>query len=138
MTIVDVLGRIDRVVTGAPFQYRAAREPFGFDLQPNQLLDRTYCLDASDSREVEAYIGYAQSEIVPVTIRLARKVHRDAVAAYRTLLTDVSSLQAALVRDGVAGDYNAEIDSWRVPEPGPTDDFVIAELTALVDYERAL
>ena len=138
MLLTDVLTRLDALVTGAPFHYRAAKEPFGFDLQPNQLLDRTYCILADPPREIGGYIGYAQSEIVPVTIRLARKVQRDAVGTYRRLLTDISSLQSAVAHDGVAGDYNADIETWRCPEPGPDDDFVIAELVALTDYERSL
>ena len=73
-----------------------------------------------------------------MTLRLARKAGRDPVTTYRTLLTDVSSLASAITRDGVAGDYNADVTSWRVPEPGPDDDFVIAELLVTTDYERSL
>jgi hypothetical protein len=136
--LTDVLARFDAILTGAPFSYVVSKEPFGFDRQPQQLLHRTYCLKADDPREVGGYLGYAQNEIVPVTIRLARKVQRDAVAAYRALLTDVSSLQAAIARDGIDGDYNADVETWRVPEPGPDDPFVVAELVALADYERQL
>jgi hypothetical protein len=138
MTIVEVLTRIDSIVTASPFDYRAAKEPFGFDLEANQLLDHTYCVKADEPREIGGYIGYGQSEIVPVTIRLARKVQRDAVAAYRAMLTDVSSLQSALTRDGVLGDYNADVERWRVLEPGPKDDFVIGEIVAITDYEHQL
>lgn len=138
MLITDVLTRIDSILQSAPFEFTRAKEPFGFDRQPQQQLHRTYCLVADDPREVGGYLGYAQAELVPVTIRLARKVQRNATAAYRALLTDVSSLQAAIARDGIDGDYNADVDTWRVLEPGPNDDYVVAELIALADYERAL
>jgi hypothetical protein len=138
MQLTDVLSRIDSILTGAPFGYVVAKEPFGFGRQPATALHRTYCLSTQDPREVGGYLGYVQNEIVPVSIRIARKVQRDAVAAHRALLTDVSSLQAAIARDGVDGDYNADVETWRVEEPGPTDDYVIAELIALADYERGL
>lgn len=138
MLITDVLNRFSSILADAPFNYVASKEPFGFDLQPQQRLDRTFCLAADDPREIGGHLGYAQSEIVPVTIRLARKVQRDAVAAHRALLTDVSSLQSAIARDGTNGDYNADVETWRVPEPGKDDDYVIAELIALADYERTL
>ena len=138
MTIVDVVNRVSSLVASAPFHYQAAREPFGVGRQPQQRLHRTFCVESEAPREIAEHFGYAQSEIVPVTIRLARLVQRDAVAAVRAMLTHVSSLQSALARDGVAADYNADVESWQVPDPGPDDDFVIAELLVLTDYERAL
>jgi hypothetical protein len=138
MTIVDVVNRVSSLVAGDPYYYRIAKEPFGFDRQPQQRLDRTFCVQSGDPREIGGYIGYAQSEIVPVTIRLARLVQRDAVAAYRAMLTDVSSLQSTIAHDGVLGDYNADVEGWTLPEPQSDADYVIAELVVLTDYEREL
>jgi hypothetical protein len=137
-SIVDVFERFDAILSVPPFDYVATKEPFGFDRQPQQRLDKTYCLQSGEPRELGGLLGYAQTELVPVTISLARLVRRDAVAVYRTMLTDVSSLCAALARDGVLGDYSADVETWRLPEPADEADFVIAEIVAVADYERSL
>lgn len=133
----DALDRLDAILTGEPFGFIKTIEPFGFDLQPSQKLDRTYCLLAGRGR-AGGLIGFQQAEVVPVSIRIARLVRRDAIAAMRLLNTDCSSLTAAIARDGVNGDYNADVEPPQVREPGPEDEHVVGELIALVDYERPL
>ena len=136
-SLTDVLARLDAILTGAPFGFVQTLEPFGFDRQPSQSLDRSYCRLPGRARSV-GLIGYQQDEIVPVAIRIARLVRRDANGAVRDVLTDCSSLTAAISRDGVLGDYNADVQPGEVREPGPDDEHVVGELIALVDYERPL
>lgn len=138
MTIADVVNRISSLVASPPFEFERAKEPFSFDLQPQQRLHRAYCVESGSPRDLGGLIGFQQAEIVPITVRLARLVQRDANAAYLAMLTDVGSLQAAFARDGVLGDYNADVEDWRVQPPEKASDFIVAELLVLTDYERAL
>ena len=136
-SLTDALERLDAILTGEPFGFRETEEPFGFDRQPSQGLDRSYCLLPGRAR-VGGLIGMQQAEVVPVTIRIARLVRRDANGAVRAVLTDCNSLCAAISRDGVFGDYNADVQPGEVREPGPSDEHVVGELMAVVDYERPL
>jgi hypothetical protein len=132
-----IIGRISSLVAAPPFAFERAKEVFGFDLQPAQHVDKTFCI-VGELGEATPYLGLAQGEIDRVSLRLARKIKRDAAAAAALLYTDCSSLQAGIVRDGVLGDYNGEVVHWEIPTPGKDDDFVVAELDLTVDFDREL
>ena len=137
MTTDTVVGRISTIIASAPYSMLRADEPFSFDLQPSQNLDQVFCLLA-ESDEVTAYLGYAQAQIDRLTIRLARKINSDPHGTVSQLYLDVHSLASTIIRDGTAGDYNAVVRSWTIPHPQDRDNFAVAEIEVLADYDRAL
>jgi hypothetical protein len=137
MTIDDIVGRVSSILASAPYNLTLALEPFSLDLQPSQHLDEVFCVLA-EADDVTAYLGYAQAQIDRLTIRLARKINSDPHAATSQLYVDVHSLASSIIRDGSGADYNAWVHGWAIPHPDDTDNFAVAEIEVLADYDRAL
>lgn len=132
-----IVARIGSLLASQPYEYQQAKEPFSFELQPDQALDKMFCVIA-ELESVEAYLGPAQAEINKLTIRMARKIRKDATESTRLLYLDCGSLQSSVIADGLQGDYAGEVVDWRVPPPGPKDTHVIAEISLTADFDRAL
>jgi hypothetical protein len=127
-----VWDRINSICAGSPFEYRQALEPFGLELQPAGSEDKAFYV-GMELLSVDGMIGYQQVERWEATI--------DGVqVAYRQLLVDVSSMMSTLAREDPGQQFTFEDDSIEgdIPEPGETDAVVIAELTAVANFERAL
>jgi hypothetical protein len=137
MNTSDMVNRVSSILAAAPFSFTQATEPFGLDLQPNTHLDRVFCI-VGQLEDVTPYLGLAQAQVDRLTINIARKFNRAPHAAVATLDVDVSSLQSAVVRDGTAGDYNGYVVDWNVRDPEDADNFAVAEIQVLVDYDRLL
>ena len=131
-----VTDRINTLVAAQGFI--RAKEPFSFDLQPDQNGDRIFRVELSLSN-VGGYIGMAQAEIHQCEIWIARAVKRDAHGAVRQLQADMELIESALIADYAAFDYNVEKTGAdvRLPESSDTA-FVVACLSAGVDFDRAL
>lgn len=137
MTSMQIFDRVSSLVAGAPYSFERAKEPFSFDLQPDQALDRAYHATI-EHQQSDGYLGLAQAELEILRIHLCRKVQRDPHAVYRQLVTDISSLVSSVLLDGVDSDYNAELQGWRVPDPAPDQAFIIGMVEFTVDYDREL
>jgi hypothetical protein len=138
LTPTDVLDIVSSLVASEPFAFTRALEPFSFRLQPQQNVDRTFCL-LTEMDEYTGYLGMAQAEIDRLTLRLARRIaFGGADDAVRLLLADCSSMQSAIIRDGLLHDYSGEVVRFTLQSPGEQDAYAIGELEITVDYDRAL
>ena len=137
-TIQTIVDRLRAILEASPYGFKAAAEPFGFDLQPDTRIDGVYAILAEDTGQITGYFNMAQAQIDRVTIRIARKTRQDPQAAVDLLVADATALQSSIIRDGQAADYSGEVESWRVPPPRLKDNFAIAEIVVTVDYDREL
>jgi hypothetical protein len=138
-TMPAVYDRVNSLVAGTPFSFTRALEPFSFDLQPFSDADQKFRVEAN-LVESEGYIGYTQAEQWECHIWLAR-AHKGAPhTAHRQLLVDVTSLTASLAREGALRDFNLDDETItsEVSLPSEDDAFLVAELVALLDFDRTL
>lgn len=137
-TTGDVIrDRVSSVVASSPFSFIEARTPFDFDSQPSGEIDQVFRIE-SEGAVIIGGFNYTEERSDLLTIWLARKHNGDSPAMYRTLVTDVSSLRAAVIRDGLvqSGDYC-------VPDEGAGfsvahdagREFAVLRLTLPVNYE---
>lgn len=136
-TIDAIRQRIASVCAGGAFRFRQARTPFSFDLQPTGEIDEVFRIE-SEAGPVAGGFNFTEDRTDFLRIWVARKQGADPDASYARLLTDASSLRAAVVRDGLidSGDYG-------VPDGGstlfiqhePGKEFAVLRLTIPVNYE---
>lgn len=133
-TIGAVSDRLHALVTAQGFTL--AKDAFDFDRQPSQSLEK--CFRIHTGREgTEGYLGGDQMERHTVDIWIARKTKRDPHGAARQLTVDLDLIEAALVRD-TALDYWVGDDSVTTEQPEPRDDqdYQVARLSAVVEFDR--
>ncbi len=138
-TAPEVLDRLQDVLESEPFLFIKAIEPFAFDRQPAQQTDQVYRVEM---RPVQAagYLGAAQAEQWAVDCWWARKVGRDPHHVYRQCLTDVTSVTAALANEGAVVDFFVLDDDLDgdVQPPTATADYLVARLSTVIEFDRAL
>jgi hypothetical protein len=80
--------------------------PFSFDFTPTTQIDGVFRLTAESGAVIGGF-NYSEERTDAISVWLARKQNGDPKHAYRLLTTDISSLRAAIVRDGLqnGGDY---------------------------------
>lgn len=110
-TTIDVIrDRVMSICAGAPFNFLPAATPFDFDLQPTGQIDQVFRV-TSEFGGVVGGFNFSEERTDVVEIWVARKQAAAPDTAYRDLLTDVSSLRAAVIRDGCGpGDYGIPDD----------------------------
>lgn len=135
----EILGRITSLCAGAPFFLGLAQSPFDFDLQPTGRIDQVYRVTV-DAGDVIGGMSYSEDQTDTVTIWVARKHLADPQAAYLTLVTDVTSLRSAIVRDGSTGGGD-----FHVPDGGSVSlahetgqEFAVARMALPINYEVQL
>lgn len=140
MTRAELWGRVTSVCASAPFQFTRAQSPFNFALQPVGQIDGVFRLTS----EQEAVIGgfnYSEERTDTLEIWLARLHNGQPQAMYERLLTDITSLTAAIVRDGaqVSGEY-AVLDGGaaRIEADDATTAYAVGRLALPVNYESVL
>ena len=102
-TSSDVIrDRITSICAGIPFQFLTAATPFDFDLQPTGGIEGAFRV-TTESEDVIGGFNYTEERTDRLEIWVARKQPPGSDAGYRALLTDCSSLRAAIVRDGATG-----------------------------------
>jgi hypothetical protein len=140
-TTIDVIrDRIASLCAGTPFSFVQAVTPFDFDLQPTGQIDGVFRL-TSDAGSVIGGFNYNEEREDRLDIWLARKQGVTPQTTYRTLLTDISSLRAAVIRDGATGGGD-----YTVPDDGSGfsirhDDgreYAVLRLTLPVNYEATI
>lgn len=137
MTSDVILDRIASICATAPFEFKQAVTPFSFDLQPSGQVDGVYRLEYGDGPILGGF-NYLEERTDRVTIWVARKYNGDATAMYKALVTDATSLRAAVIRDGTvtSGEYF-------VPDEGnaqqivrqPNAEFAVLRLQIPLNYE---
>lgn len=104
-TTIDIIrDRVASLCASGTFEFAEAVTPFDFDLQPTGQIDRVFRLEAQSGSVIGGF-NYSEERTDSIEIWLARKQGTDPKTAYRALLTDASSLRAAVIRDGLNGDY---------------------------------
>lgn len=138
----DVLvDRVRTVCAGAPFLFTEAQTWDTFDLQPDSTIDGVFRIPPPSSEGVAGGFGYVEDRTDSLQIWIARRVTTDEDAVRRTLLRDVHSLTAAVVRDGAvtSGDY-CVLDEGRGHTIAliPRANYATLRLTLALNYEAQL
>jgi hypothetical protein len=136
-TQIDVVrDRIASVCASAPFDFLEAETPFDFSLQPTTQIDQVFRL-TSESDFVVGGFAYTEERQDTVEIWVARKQAGAPRTAYTALLTDVSSLRAAIIRDGATGggDYTVPDGAGFSVQHDDGQEYAVLRLTVPVNYE---
>ena len=134
-TIVD---RVSSICAGAPFKLKRAKDPFSFGLQPAGEIDQVFRIDV-EAQDTIGKMSFGEERTDRLTVWIARKQQADPTATRARLITDVTSLTAAVTRDGTAGDFAILDEGGGVAfshESG--EEFAVARLTLPVNYEAQL
>lgn len=141
MTADVIVDRVRSIVSRAPFSLVETTAWHTFDLQPTTNVDAVCRIPPPSSQSVLGGFDYAEDRRDSLQVWVARKHNQDFDLVRRTLLRDVHSLTAAIVRDAhqVSGDY-------AVPDEGrghsiamdPGKEYVTLRLTLAVNYESQL
>lgn len=135
----DVLrDRVSSVV--AVLGFTQAQTPFSFELQPSGQIDRVFRVELSAGTVIGGF-NYTEERTDVAAIWLARTHNGTPSETYRTLVSDVSSVRSAVIRDGlqVSGDYLVPDDGfdWEIQrEPGSA--FAVLRLTVPLNYETTV
>lgn len=139
-TLVD---RLRSICVGAPFGFTEATSWASFDLQPTTNLDGVFRIPSPSSQRADGAFGdFVEDRTDSFQIWVARKIGGNYDTVRRTLVRDMHSLTAAIVRDGaqVSGDYDV-VDEGRghtITPDGLGKEFVSLRLTLALSYESAL
>jgi hypothetical protein len=136
-----VLDRVRSLCVSAPFNFTEATSWASFDLQPTTNIDAVFRILPLASQVVIGGFAYTEDRTDSMQIWLARKRNGDYDAVRRTLLRDVHSLTAAVVRDGAttSGDYHVpDAGRGHVIADVPTAEYVTLRLTLPINYETQL
>lgn len=84
-----------------------AQTPFSFELQPTGVIDQVFRVE-SDAGQVIGGFNFSEERTDLLTIWVARKYAGLPEATYRRAQQDISSIRAAVVRDGAvtSGEYS--------------------------------
>jgi hypothetical protein len=134
-TTMDVLrDRATSVCAGLGFVQ--AQTPFDFELQPTGAIDGVFRLEVQSGSVIGGF-NFSEERTDLITVWVARKQSADPTAAYGLLVTDATSLRAAVIRDGHAsGEYfvPAEGAVWDVAHEDGRE-YAVLELTIPANYE---
>ena len=138
MTRAVILARLSSLCAAPPFSFVQAVSPFDVDQQPTGQIDQVFRVTLEGDTVIGGF-NYSEDRTDLATIWVARKQSADPHVTYATLTTDVSSLTAAVVRDGAGpGDF-------AVPDGGTVSfahdegrEFAVARLTIPINYETSL
>lgn len=132
-----IVDRISSLCASVPFSLSAAPSPFDFDTMPSQAVDGAFRVEADTARVIGGF-GFTGEQTDQVTIWVARKMAAGPVQACRLLMNDMSSLTAAVIRDGAqgGGDYAVEDDGIESAcEHDDGREFAVGRLTLPINYE---
>jgi hypothetical protein len=137
-TIDALVDRVRSLCCSHPFGFIEAVSSEDFLRQPTGRGDQVFRVKARGGA-VRGQIGYFEERTDPIEIEWIRAINADYDATRRALLRDVTSLTAAIIRDGhvtSGGEYTVP-DSGRTSEmigqPGAS--FLAMRLTVPVNYE---
>lgn len=138
-TINDVRGRINSVLCRTPFSFTPSPDPDTFADIPTTQIDQAFRVTTRSLRRMGG-ISFTSVNVDAVDIYVARKIAADQEAAKQQAFTDVTSIVAAVTRDGEqhGGDYAVEDGvTWDVtPQTGA--EYAVTRITLPVNYEAQL
>lgn len=136
-TTIDVIrDRVTSVCAGAPFAFIQAVTPFDFLKQPTGEIDQVFRI-TSEGGSVIGGFNYSEERTDLLDVWVARKQMGAPETMYRTLITDASSLRAAVIRDGASdGDYSVPNDGAAFNVQHDTgQEFAVLRLTVPVNFD---
>ncbi len=141
MLRVTILNRINSLCASAPFNFTQAISPFDFEHQPDGTIDQVFRVDVdAKAQHVTGGFAFSEERTEVFDIWIARQQIADPQDTYRLLVTDVTSLTAAITRDGATGggDY-AVLDGGGVSfQHDKGQDYAVARLGLAINYETTL
>jgi hypothetical protein len=141
MTADVIVDRVRSVCGGAPFSLVEATAWPDFTRQPDGNIDGVFRIPPMSSQFVNGGFAFYEDRTDSMQIWVARRTNNDYDTVRRTLLKDVHSLTAAIVRDGAitSGDYHIP-DGGRghAIQEDPGHEYVTLRLTLPVNYEAQL
>ena len=134
-----VRNRIASICASAPFNFLEAETPFDFTLQPTSQIDQVFRVTCESDIVVGGF-NYSEERTDRVEIWVARKQAGTPKAAYDALVTDVSSLRAAIIRDGATGggDYIVPDGAGFSLQHDDGKEYAVLRVTIPVNYEAVL
>lgn len=142
LTLDAIVDRVRSVCASEPFSFGEAVSWATFDLQPATHLDRVFRIPPPSSQRVVGGMNFSEDRTDSMQIWVARKIGQDYATVRRTLLRDMHSLTAAVVRDGAVngGDYHVpdEGRGHAVTPDGPGREYLSLRLTLPINYETQL
>jgi hypothetical protein len=138
-TRLALWGRLSSLCASDPFRLVQAQSPFDFTAQPTGQIDQVFRLTVTQ----EAVIGglnFIEDRTDLFELWIARKQLNNPQEAYGFLLTDVTSITAAIARDGAetSGEYNL-VDGGSVEFSHETGkEYAVARLALPINYESTL
>lgn len=139
-TLQAIVARVNSVLASEPFVFEQAATPFGFELQPNGLIDKTFRVEG-EAGPVTGGFRYSETRVDRVNVSVARALDDNPTAALDRLTTDATSIVAAVARDGAqnGGDYDlADQGRFMRTEHNRGAGFAVMRMTLPVDYEAQL
>jgi hypothetical protein len=139
-TLGAIVARVNSLLAAAPFGLVQAQSPFDFNVEPTGRIDQAYRVEAEGGTVIGG-MSYSETRQDVLRIWVARKQAAAPQTTYQSLVTDATSITAAVVRDGatLGGDYDV-LDEGRgcsfLQEPGR--EFSVLRLTLSIDYEAQL
>ncbi len=135
----DLIDRINSVCASDPFRFTQALSPFDFTKQPTGAIDQVFRVEVEGSSVIGG-LNYSEDRTDLATVWVARKHLSEHNALYRLMETDITSLNAAIIRDGSTGGGD-----FHVPDGGsfelrhdPGLEYAVARLQLLINYETDL
>jgi hypothetical protein len=134
----SLVGFLRQVVEAEPFGLRPAASPYGFDLQPQDVIDGAYRIVPVAYRAVGAF-DYRETRYDTYELVVARSHGGDMTAAMDGLVTLTHSLVAAVAREGQVRDFDL-LDEGRTYEIGrdPGNSYAFARITLPLSYAATL
>lgn len=139
-TLDVIRDRIASLCASAPFDFGQAQTPFSFRLQPTGNIDQVFRLEVEAGPVIGGF-NYSEERTDDIRIWVARKHQGNTEAMYRQLVTDASSLRAAVVRDGLVqgGDYSVPDSGGGVAiSQDAKQAYGVLRLTLPVNFEAQL
>lgn len=140
MIVTTIRDRIASVCAADPFRWQEAQTPFSFELQPAGQIDDVFRIEVEGGAVIGGF-NFTEDRTDRVSIWVAKSYAGHPRLAYAGLITDCTSLRAAIIRDGHAngGDYSvpaagAELVIQR--EGG--QQYAVGRLSLPVNYETTV
>ena len=138
MTSVELRDRVSSVCV--TLGYAPAHTPFSFDLQPTGDIHEVFRIEA-EALGVIGGFNFTEERTDRLTIWIARKHAAAPSTAYQALITDTTSIRAAVIRDGAvtSGEYSVPDDGWAFDvQRADGQEFATARLALACNYETTV
>jgi hypothetical protein len=134
-----MLDRLNSLCADDPFRFVQAQSPFDFTNQPSGVIDQVYRIEIEASSSIGG-TNFSEETTDLATIWIARKHQTAHHVSYRQLVTDITSLRSAIVRDGATGggDYGVPDGGGVSFQHDTGKEYAMARLSLPINYESEL